>query len=84
MERTFKEALRHRRSYYALAPESPVTDAEIEEILRWSVQYVPSAFNSQSTRLVLLLGAQHGRLWSLVKDTLRPIVPAAAFPRTER
>ena len=84
MERTFKEALRHRRSYYALAPESPVTDAEIEEILRWSVKYVPSAFNSQSTRLVLLLGAQHGRLWSLVKDTLRPIVPAAAFPRTER
>ena len=36
MERTFKEALRHRRSYYALAPESPVTDAEIEEILRCS------------------------------------------------
>lgn len=83
MERTFREALRHRRSYYALAPQSTVADAEIEEMLRWSLKYVPSAFNSQSTRLVLLLGAQHGRFWSMVKDTLRPIVPATAFPRTE-
>ena len=49
MERTFKEALRHRRSYYALAPESPVEDAQIEEIVRFAIKHVPSAFNSQST-----------------------------------
>ena len=55
MERTFKEALRHRRSYYALAPESPVEDAQIEEIVRFAIKHVPSAFNSQSTRAVLLL-----------------------------
>mgnify|MGYP003101354470 CR=1 FL=1 len=55
MERTFREALRHRRSYYALAPESPIDDARIEEIVRFAIKHVPSAFNSQSTRAVLLL-----------------------------
>ena len=45
--------------------------------------HVPSAFNSQSARLVLLLGEQHDGLWQIVKDTLRPLVPADAFVKTE-
>ena len=40
MERTFREALRHRRSYYALAPESPIDDARIEEIVRFAIKPV--------------------------------------------
>ena len=63
MERTFREALRHRRSYYALAPESPIDDARIEEIVRFAIKHVPSAFNSQSTRAVLLLHEHHDELW---------------------
>ena len=83
MERTFKEALRHRRSYYALAPESPVEDAQIEEIVRFAIKHVPSAFNSQSTRAVLLLHEHHEELWKIVKRTLRAIVHEDAFARTE-
>lgn len=83
MERTFKEALRHRRSYYALAAASPVPDEQIEQIVQYAVKHVPSAFNSQTTRLVLLLGDQHKALWQIVKDTLRAIVPAEAFAKTE-
>lgn len=82
MERTFKEALRHRRSYYALAPESPIDDARIEEIVRFAIKHVPSAFNSQSTRAVLLLHEHHDELWKIVKRTLRAIVPEGAFART--
>ena len=29
MERNLKEALRHRRSYYELAPQSPIDDVQI-------------------------------------------------------
>ena len=83
MERTFREALRHRRSYYALAPESPIDDARIEEIVRFAIKHVPSAFNSQSTRAVLLLHEHHDELWKIVKRTLRAIVPEGAFARTE-
>ena len=83
MERKFKEALSHRRSYYALSNKSLVSDEEIENIVKFAVKNIPSAFNSQSTRIVLLLGEQHVKLWNIVKDTLRKIVPAEAFKTTE-
>ncbi len=83
MERKFKEALLHRRSYYALSNKSLVSDEEIENIVKFAVKNIPSAFNSQSTRMVLLLGVQHVKLWNIVKDTLRKIVPAEAFKTTE-
>lgn len=84
MERDFKEALRHRRSYYELAPESPIDDARIEQIIRFAVKHIPSAFNSQSARLVLLLHEHHAAFWELVKRTLQAIVPAEAFAATEK
>ena len=83
MERTFKEALKHRRSYYEISNQSPVSDEKIEEIVRYAVKHVPSAFNSQSARLVLLFGENHLRLWNIVKETLRKIIPADAFEKTE-
>lgn len=83
MEKSFAEALRHRRSYYAITSQSPVSDAEIEKIIDLAVTHVPSAFNSQSTRVVLLLGEQHKKLWDIVKETLRKIVPPQAFQATE-
>lgn len=83
MEKSFVEALKHRRSYYAITNQSPVSDGEIEKIIDLAVTYVPSAFNSQSTRVVLLLGEHHRKLWQIVKETLRPIVPPEAFTATE-
>ena len=84
MERKFKEALAHRRSYYALSNKSLVSNEEIEEIVKFAVKNIPSAFNSQSTRVVLLLGDQHTKLWNIVKDTLREIVSAEAFTTIAR
>ena len=84
MERNLKEALQHRRSYYELTPESPIDDARIEEIVRFAIQHIPSAFNSQSTRLVLLMHEQHKAFWEIVKRTLQAIVPAEAFVATEQ
>ncbi|MDR1739728.1 MAG: nitroreductase family protein [Bacteroidales bacterium] len=79
-----KEAIANRRSYYAIGNQSPVSDKEIEEIIRFAVLNLPSAFNSQTARLVLLLGEHHLKLWDIVKETLRKKVPAEAFPRTEQ
>lgn len=53
MKRTFAEAMAHRRSYYSIGSDSPVLDEEIVHIIREAVKNVPSAFNSQSTRIVL-------------------------------
>lgn len=83
MTRNFKEALKHRRTSYNISNSSPVSDNEIKEIIDFAVTNVPSAFNSQTTRVVLLLGENHTKLWDITKDTLRKIVPEEAFGQTE-
>lgn len=83
MKRTFEEALEHRRSYYEIGSDSTVEEDKVVYAIRTAVKHVPSAFNSQSTRIVLLLGDEHRRLWGIVKETLRGVVPEKAFPKTE-
>lgn len=83
MTKTFQEAMAHRRSYYALKNESPITDNEIIDIVHSAVRHVPSAFNSQSTRVVVLLHDKHQRVWEITKDVLRKIVSAEAFGNTK-
>lgn len=83
MEKGLREALACRRSYYALSDKSFISNEEIEELVKFAVKNVPSAFNSQSTRLVVVLGEEHRKLWNIVKETLRKKVTEAAFKKTE-
>lgn len=83
MKRTFEDALEGRRSYYNISNESPVADYEIVHVLHQVVKHVPSAFNSQTTRLVLLLGEEPDEFWNIVKNTLKKIVPDDVFAKTE-
>lgn len=83
MAKTFLEAMAHRRSYYALKNESPISDEEIINIVNEAVKHVPSAFNSQSTRVVVLLHEKHQRVWDITKEILQGIVPAEVFQATK-
>lgn len=78
-----KDAIKNRRSCYALTKVSTIPDAKILELVEHGVRYVPSSFNSQSQRVAVLLGAKHDQLWDIVMETLRGIVPAAGFAATE-
>ena len=84
MERDFREALKNRRSCYALTADSPLSPADVEALCGFVLDNVPSAFNSQSTRLVSLGGAAHRALWALTLEALRPLVPADKFGGTEK
>ncbi|MEA4953081.1 MAG: nitroreductase family protein [Aminivibrio sp.] len=79
----FFAAVKDRRTYYGISKASPVSDDRIKEIVRFAVKHVPSAFNSQSGRAVLLLGKSSDEFWSMVKESLRKIVPADKFAPTE-
>lgn len=83
MKRTFEEALINRRTYYNLSSDSPVPDYEVVHVLHNAVKHVPSAFNSQTTRIVLLLGEEHQKLWKIVKDTLKKMLPDDVYVKTE-
>ena len=71
---TFFDAVKTRRSVYALAKKSPVSDARIQEIVTEAVKHAPSAFNSQSARAVILLGGNHDALWDQTLEILRSLV----------
>ncbi len=83
MEKTFFAAIKDRRTFYGISNESVVSDERIHQIVQEAVKYTPSAFNSQSARVVILLGKQHNKLWSIVKNELKKIVPAENFAATE-
>lgn len=84
MSKTFVEAIKHRRSYYALSNQSHIKDEEIEGILETALHFLPSANNSQSTRLVLLLGDHHTKLWDIVKGTLKKQISEEAYINSEK
>ena len=77
------EAMEHRRSRYALDANTTVSDERIEEIVGECLVQTPSAFNSQTARVVALFGESHAKLWSIVMETLRARVPADKFAGTE-
>ena len=54
------------------------------KIVEHAVLHTPSSFNSQSTRVVVLFGAEHEKLWDLTTEALRAIVPADKFEPTEQ
>ncbi|MDF2485120.1 MAG: hypothetical protein K0R46_1288 [Herbinix sp.] len=83
MSKTFNQAVEDRRTYYAIDKEIKVSLDEVKNVVEHSVKHVPSAFNSQSARVVVLAGENHDKLWEIVRETLRKIVPAEAFASTE-
>ena len=82
MNNNFKLAYENRRSIYAIGKESRVSKEEISSIVNHAVQYVPSAFNSQSSRVVVLLGENHDKLWNITRETLRKMIPEGSFAST--
>ena len=78
------QSLRKRRSQYSLGRNLNQSPAEIEALIKEAIRWSPSSFNSQSSRAVILFGAQSERFWELVRESLRPLVPAEAFGTTEQ
>ncbi|MFA6620594.1 MAG: nitroreductase family protein [Bacilli bacterium] len=77
------ESLKNRRTIYALGKNPKVGSEKIVALVKEVTDAVPSAFNGQSQRAVVLTGSAHDKLWSIVLETLRKIVPSAAFAKTE-
>ena len=83
MEKTYFAAVKDRRTFYSISKEVVITDERIHQVIQEAVKHTPSAFNSQSARVVILLGKHHDTLWAIVKNELKKIVPAENFAQTE-
>lgn len=84
MSKDFYSAVQDRRSIYGISKDPVVSDERITEIVSYAVKHVPSAFNSQSGRSVLLLGEHHNKLWDITEEALRKRVPEEKFADTEK
>jgi len=80
----FLEAVKERRSIYTLNKDAPISDDKIVDIVKQAVLHVPSSFNSQSARLVVLLNAEHEKFWEFVRAVLKPMVPEDQWSHTEQ
>jgi predicted oxidoreductase (fatty acid repression mutant protein) len=83
MEKTFWKALENRRSVYGFDREMPVAQEKIIEIAEKALALVPSSFNCQSTRMVVLFGEHHKKLWDIVTQALRKVTDDQQFVKSQ-
>ena len=79
---SFLGHIKQRRTIYAVGKNVALTPEQIESVIKEAVNHSPSAFNSQTSRIVTLFGESHLQFWNIVRETLRKIVPDAAFEGT--
>ncbi|PZO93413.1 MAG: nitroreductase family protein, partial [Acinetobacter johnsonii] len=72
---SFLDHIKQRRTIYAVGKNVALTPEQIESVIKEAVNHSPSAFNSQTSRIVTLFGESHLQLWNIVRETLRKIVP---------
>ncbi len=76
-------AVAERRSIYKLSNETTISKERIEELIQKVLLSTPSAFNTQSTRIVLLIGNEHRKLWDIVRAAVKPFVSGEQAQATE-
>lgn len=76
------EIFKKRRSIYSLGNKADVGQSQISSIIGDCVKYAPSAFNSQSARVVILFDQANQQFWDMVLEHLRPLTPADKFAQT--
>ncbi|RYY80869.1 MAG: nitroreductase family protein [Moraxellaceae bacterium] len=82
MANPFLDSIANRRSIYHIGKNVSLSAQQISELIQTAVEQSPSSFNSQSSRAVILFGQANADLWEIVRETLRKMVPEAAFEAT--
>ena len=75
--------MRKRRSFYELSNRVSYSPEYLIDLIKQTVRCCPSALNSQSARVVILLQDSHFEMWQMVKDVLRQNMPAYVFEGAE-
>lgn len=85
MPNKFIEMMKERRTIYSIDGSLPISQAKLITLVKEAVKEAPSSFNSQTSRVVILFGDEHKKLWhNIIKETLREIVAKELFSTTEK
>eukprot|EP00796_Vickermania_ingenoplastis_P011372 gene11372-7878_t len=74
-----------RRSVYGLGDKLPIPAADVVALVKDVVRSAPTPFNCQGSRIIILFGAEHKRLWQeVVLGAIRKVSKDdAAFKQSE-
>lgn len=71
----FNALLQKRRTIYGLGKNTDHSREEIVEAVRFAIQQAPSAFNSQTTRALVLFDEENTKLWNHIYDVQKDVLP---------
>ncbi|MGT2923676.1 nitroreductase family protein [Streptococcus caviae] len=80
----FLDLQKQRRSIYALGKNVALSEAELADVIKNAIKQAPSAFNSQTSRAVILFGEESNNFWNKIAySELEKVTPAEAFEGTK-
>lgn len=80
----FTDLQTKRRSIYALGKDVEVSNQELIDTIQGTVLNTPTAFNSQTSRVVILLDEESDAFWNeIAYSELEKVTPAEAFEGTK-
>src|SRR5690625_5719338 len=80
----FLDLLEKRRSIYTIGTNSDYTKEEITERIRDVVKQVPTAFNSQTTRVVVLFDEAKDKFWDHIYDVQKDVLEGDVWEMMSR
>ena len=80
----FLDLQKQRRSIYALGKTVDLSKAELVALIQNAIKQAPSAFNSQTSRALVLFGQDSQDFWNKIAySELEKVTPAEAFAGTK-
>ena len=73
MSNAYLDALKKRRTQYSLGRNLSASKEELATLIQDAIKHSPSSFNSQSSRAVILFGAESIKLWDLAIEAVRKL-----------
>lgn len=80
---TLLKVIKKRRSIYELGKKTPLSYPEIAKLIGDVIFETPSAFNSQTARIVLLFEESYHLFWDLALEEIKKVAPPEQFSKTQ-
>ena len=81
----FTDLQEKRRSIYALGKNVELSNQELVETIQGAILKTPTAFNSQTTRAVILFDEESDAFWNeIAYSELEKVTPAETFEGTKQ
>ncbi|KPI90560.1 hypothetical protein ABL78_0320 [Leptomonas seymouri] len=77
------DAISRRRSIYHIGNKLKKDKKEVTRTIQDAVRQCPSSFNVQSSRVAILYGAEHEKVWEIVKAALKKVTNEEQYTASE-